>query len=283
MTRKFVVLVDGSDCSENCVALAAQRTNRLDSFEDALIICHVFVDSEQAGLPLNQRADTIKRKYEGLLSSHKLVYDRSSPVPLRYDVQTVAVEQKSHIVSGISNFINDNKPDVVVLGFLGMGRKENINGSVISHILQSCPCSLIVKHFRTIPGPEDAAKVLITTDGSPVSEQAIDIGCKLLRPNDVVKIITLSGNRGPRDESVLEKAQEIAKKRQVNAENLEIKFVARDTSVSVGKQLCALVDELDTDFLVMGSVGIGSAVSLGSVAKFVLKNSRSHVMVVRDT
>eukprot|EP01135_Chromosphaera_perkinsii_P000277 Nk52_evm46s62 gene=Nk52_evmTU46s62 len=282
MTRKFLVLVDGSHNAERAAKLAAERTNRLDADEDELLIMHVSVRPEQNSLPLNQQGQTLKRKFESLCSSYKLVYDRSSPVPLNYHVDDVSVEDKKEVVSAISSFINDRKPDVVVLGNFGLGNKEDVNGSVITRVLQCCPASLVIKHFRPVPDQDTPAKFLITTDGSTVSEQAVDIGCKLLRPSDTVHIITLSGQKGPKDESILEKCHEIAKKRKVPEDKCCIEYIGRDSQVSIGKQLCQLAEKEDIDFLVMGSVGIGSATSLGSVAKFVLKNSRSHNLVVRE-
>eukprot|EP00126_Sphaerothecum_destruens_P002717 Sdes_comp16138_c0_seq1m5385 len=250
MPRKFLVLVDGSDNSERAVQMAANRVDRVDELADMLVVAHFYVESEQNKLPLNQRAVTIKRKFEDLCYSLKLKIDNTSKIHLQYEVSLLPVETRDKIPISLVPFISSSKADFVCLGNFGFGNKSSLDGSVISSVLKNSPTTVVVKHIKEVPSRERSAKIIMTTDGSSVSDYAIEVGTKLVQATDKVTIITLSPHRTSNDDAILERSKQICIKKKLNMSNVSLEFVLRDSSVSVGKQLCSILETQEFDIIV---------------------------------
>ena len=138
-------------------------------------------------------------------------------------------------------------------------------------------------------------RILIATDGSPSSHEAIEFGLELakeqgasvvfvhvLRRLDLVPMagFGMVGARmhdvTPEDERVLEEADALADLHDVPSTT---KLLTGD----VVDEIVAYADNLDVDLIVVGSRGHGTLTSalLGSVSRGVLSESKRPVAVVR--
>jgi nucleotide-binding universal stress UspA family protein len=138
-------------------------------------------------------------------------------------------------------------------------------------------------------------RILIATDGSPASAEAVEFGLELVAEHDAEAIfvhvvptayIIPMGGFGttgalPReltesDRAPLEDAAALAAEHGVQA----TKTLLRGDPV---EEIVAYADSLDVDLIVIGSRGHGALASalLGSVSHGVLRDSRRPVLVVR--
>ena len=138
-------------------------------------------------------------------------------------------------------------------------------------------------------------RILIATDGSPASQEAVEFGVELAEEQDAtvvfVRVVPLL-DRVPmssfgmvgalrhqpsdRDRDALEQAEAIAEHHGVRATS---KLLRGDTV----DEIVAYADSHDVDLIVVGSRGhgtIGTAL-LGSVSRGVLRESMRPVLVVR--
>ena len=138
-------------------------------------------------------------------------------------------------------------------------------------------------------------KILIATDGSPASQEAVEFGVELAEEQDaavvfvhVVPLIdrvpmssfgvvgALPHQPSERDREALEEAEAVAEQRDVRATT---KLLHGDTA----DEIVAYADNLDVDLIVVGSRGHGVLASalLGSVSRGVLSESKRPVAVIR--
>ena len=138
-------------------------------------------------------------------------------------------------------------------------------------------------------------KILIATDGSPASQEAVEFGVELAEDQDAavvfVHVVSLM-DRVPmssfgmvgalphepseRDRDALEDAEVVAQHHGVRATT---KLLQGDTV----DEIVAYADNLDIDLIVVGSRGHGALASavLGSVSRGVLSESKRPVAVIR--
>jgi nucleotide-binding universal stress UspA family protein len=138
-------------------------------------------------------------------------------------------------------------------------------------------------------------KILIATDGSPASHEAVEFGVELAQEHNaavifvhVVRTLDLVpmagfGMVGSRwhetcaeDRQSLDDAEEIAERHGVRSSTKLLTGDAVD-------EIVAYADNVDADLIVVGSRGHGTLVSalLGSVSRGVLSESKRPVAVIR--
>jgi len=140
-------------------------------------------------------------------------------------------------------------------------------------------------------------KILIATDGSPASLQAVELGLELAEEHgsqvtfvhvapaaDVLPIgIAMAGpvsvphELDEHDREALDSAHALAEERGVPA-------LTRLLVGNAGKRIVAYADEIDADLIVIGSRGLGAVEGalLGSVSRKVLRDAKRPVLVVRE-
>ena len=138
-------------------------------------------------------------------------------------------------------------------------------------------------------------RILIATDGSPSSREAVEFGIELaeaeeadvvfvhvLKPMDIYStsgfgMVGAMPHEPTEDErNVLEEAEEVAESHGVRSTT---KLVLGDAT----DEIVSYADDLDVDLIVIGSRGHGTLASalLGSVSRGVLSESKRPVAVVR--
>ncbi len=138
-------------------------------------------------------------------------------------------------------------------------------------------------------------KILIATDGSPASAEAVEFGLELVAEHDAeaifvhvapaVDVVPMGGfvatgavphELSAYDRAPLEEAAATAAAQGVRATTTLLAGNAAD-------EIVAYADSLDVDLIVIGSRGHGALASalLGSVSRAVLRESKRPVVVVR--
>jgi nucleotide-binding universal stress UspA family protein len=140
-------------------------------------------------------------------------------------------------------------------------------------------------------------RILIATDGSPASLEAVELGLELAEEHgsqvtfvhvapaaDVLPVafamsgpVSVPHELGEHDYEALEDALALAEERGVPA-------LKRLLTGSAARQIVAYAEEIDADLIVVGSRGLGSVEGalLGSVSRKVLRDAKRPVLVVRE-
>jgi nucleotide-binding universal stress UspA family protein len=141
-------------------------------------------------------------------------------------------------------------------------------------------------------------KILIATDGSPASLQAVEIGLELAAEQDAKAIfvhvapssevlpvtgfamgpVTVPHEVSDYDMEPLEQAVELAEGQGLEAGS---RLLVGDAA----KQIVEYADSIDADLIVVGSRGLGaiSSTLLGSVSRGILHAAKRPVLIVRET
>ena len=138
-------------------------------------------------------------------------------------------------------------------------------------------------------------KILIATDGSPASEEAVEFGVELAGEQDAAVVFVhvvplvdripmssfglvgaMPHELSERDRDALEQAEAVAEQHDVRSTTKLLRGDAVD-------EIVAYADNLDVDLIVVGSRGHGALASalLGSISRGVLSESKRPVAVIR--
>jgi len=140
-------------------------------------------------------------------------------------------------------------------------------------------------------------RILIATDGSPASLQAVELGLELAEEHgsqvtfvhvapaaDVLPVafamsgpVSVPHELDEHDQKALDDALALAEERNVPA-------LTRLLTGNAARQIVAYADEIDADLIIIGSRGLGAVEGalLGSVSRKVLRDARRPVLVVRE-
>jgi nucleotide-binding universal stress UspA family protein len=152
-----------------------------------------------------------------------------------------------------------------------------------------------MERARPPPIIDEMDKILVATDGSPVSREAVEFGVELAQAEDAAVVfvhIVPQVDRIPVSGyglvgSFPHEATEADRRPLTDAETVAGREDVRsNTKLLVGDvvdEIVAYADNLDVDLIVVGSRGHGLLVGtlLGSVSRGVLAESRRPVAVVR--
>jgi len=138
-------------------------------------------------------------------------------------------------------------------------------------------------------------RILIATDGSPASREAVEFGVEIAEEHDAAVVfvhvippmdrVPMSGfgmvgavrhEPSEHDREVIEEAEAVAEQHGVRATT---KLLCGNTV----DEIVACADNLDVDLIVVGSRGHGALASalLGSVSRGVLSESKRPMAVIR--
>lgn len=131
-------------------------------------------------------------------------------------------------------------------------------------------------------------RILIATDGSPASAEALELGIELAgeqsTPVTIVHVIPVNelhhgpAFENPEQDEILGDA---AAKARAGGVEPELKLLSGDAA----QEISWLADNVDADLVVIGSRGLGRVhgALLGSVSRAVLADCKRPVVIVRET
>lgn len=295
--KTLLVCLDGSACSLDALKFAKRCLVR----GDRLILLSAYTDNPNAhdswslyGLDVlvaaRHRSEEILKKATELLEQ--------SPVP---DTLSVYCEDPREAIVRVSK---EEDVDGIVMGARGLGTIAQLCiGSVSNYVLHNAHVPVtIVRHptathqglptTSCVPPPQDRGFVLVPTDGSPGSIQALLYACKVCRPEDklmVLSVFRASGNQ-TQDEvkrlqatSALAVASNALRSRCI-APTTHIVEEVRVASKSVQEEIVDFALQNGASCIVMGAKGTTSLLNLavGSVSSFVLEHAPCPVTIARN-
>lgn len=193
------------------------------------------------------------------------------------------------------------KPDLIVVGSHGrtaLGRF--VLGSVSQRVLTEARCSVRIARGR-IEEPDSAVRIIVGTDGSPASEEALHaVAARKWPPLSEVKVVLVDdplapdflGKIIPPLEKMLEEdrreerawVERISKRSLDILRKAEIKVTCVVREGDPKRELCKAAEEWGADCVFVGSAGFSNRLErfvLGSVSAAVAARAHCSVEVVR--
>ncbi len=299
MYKKLLVAADGSDGSKAALDEAAKLA-RIGESEIVLLNVILSPEAYRGYYPHS------KATREQLVEIGQNVIDGTAD---GVDLTDIKLTRKVHVggspVLEILDEAGQSDPDLIVMGSNGLGGfAHTLLGSVSLKVLKTAlhPV-LIVKDHKTIDklsANYDKAyythtkktydKILVGTDGSEGSREAVAEALKIAKRNHCEIILLSVVPRPPEyygiiDEAkFLEAGQEIIDMTLKGIDTGEIKLTKKVKSGSPAMEIVSEANEQEADMIIMGSNGIGIFVGtvLGSVSEMVLKTALCPVLIVKD-
>ena len=182
-------------------------------------------------------------------------------------------------------------PDYAVMGSFGIGgKKVGANGSVTDYMLRLLNCTVVVvKHWRPVPKPEDPSTFIVAIDDSPAAMQALEKILTLAKKTDKVQGLVVSRHKGPKDDAIIAEANKLISAHPGNdTPHSNVEWKAKGESQTAAEVLCYAAEDMEADYLVIGSVNTARGAKnrsniciLGSTALYVAHHSKCHTIVVK--
>mmetsp|Transcript_52869 Transcript_52869/g.85573 ORF Transcript_52869/g.85573 Transcript_52869/m.85573 type:complete len:208 (-) Transcript_52869:382-1005(-) len=182
--------------------------------------------------------------------------------------------------------------DYLFMGSFGItGKPVGHLGSVTDYMIRLAPCTVfIIKNWRPIPTLEATCNYLVALDGGAASFRGLEQILQIAKEGDsVVGVMISPGPEDADDKVISEKAVAIMKGGpHVLATTRVVHRTLVEGKGTLGEQLCLASDEMEADFLVVGTSKISpgaenrsSLTHLGSVAFYASQHCKCHAVVVK--
>jgi nucleotide-binding universal stress UspA family protein len=140
--KRILVAVDGSKNATRAVKVASDIAKNNNA---ALIILHVMtipaaVYSGNVPIPFDKIEDEARREGEKFVEAAALIAEQKGVKP-----KNAIIERMDSPVRGITDYSEENKIDLIVVGTKGLGGfKRLLLGSVASGVVHYAHCSVLV-------------------------------------------------------------------------------------------------------------------------------------------
>eukprot|EP01065_Artemidia_motanka_P037090 TRINITY_DN45301_c0_g1_i1.p1 TRINITY_DN45301_c0_g1~~TRINITY_DN45301_c0_g1_i1.p1 ORF type:complete len:333 (+),score=91.53 TRINITY_DN45301_c0_g1_i1:66-1001(+) len=159
---------------------------------------------------------------------------------------------------------------------------ETILGAVADPLIRKSTvnvCVVPLRAARDVPSASAARRWMVCVDGSKMSYHGLSqLVSEYANETDEVSVLTLSRHDGKSDQAILAHCRELVAARRFA--KLEVKWLKRDTQVSVGQQLCSYAYDNEFSFLCT-STGQSSMHRLGSTSTYCILHSKVCVFVFK--
>jgi len=322
----WTTLVDGSAVSgrafDAMIYFARSMNGRKGTpfaVQDRATVMHAYKKSEEDKKPYHLQSARLLNQYETNLIRGRRIYDSAGPQRLvtqvmsteYWDRNDAKEEELSHltfernpgtietappvVASLILKMRTHVRPDFLFVGSFGTGssssaRKIGSNGSVTDYIIRLAPCSVfIIKNWRTVPKEHEAATYVVCLDGGEAAYAGLEQALLLARNGDVIHGITIGhGDESDIHKNVRKTSTDMANQTGTRATfSFQYKQMAQEAG-PVGEFICHSCDELEADFVVIGTKHLAPGERersvmppMGSVALYTSQNSKCHAIVVK--
>lgn len=290
----ILLAVDGSEGAREAARTVAAMPFPKDTRVTLMTVLTRYVPTSShlpAALLKGLRADENSRAESALSEIRTLLSDRS------LQVETRVVE--GHPVERITETARDISADLIMLGALGLtGWMRMLLGSTSLAVVKHSPCPVwVVKR----PFKHGTTDVLIATDGSAGSKNAIRFATRLPFPKETVahlmhavpavtEQLHLTGSEV--DPPVLTPLYEAGQHLKIRGEHIikedaePLKKVFAEVRAftvegEARRQILDTAKEVEADLIILGSHGLSGIRQffLGSIANRVLKHAEASVLI----
>jgi len=288
--RKILIATDGSEASEKAADFGIETLRS----GGAKVYAVYVIDTGSYG-PVtadDKRSKKIER-LEGIGNKATSYIEEKA--------KAAGLEAESAVLSGkpaeeIVNFADEQKVDMIIVGSLGKGGiKRFMLGSVSEKVVRRAKIPVLV--VREHKGEKPHRQILIATDGSKITEKAVDCGIEIAKLNGskvyaAYVIDTTSCDPNLMDEDWAQKIYEQFEKtgygavsyavEKAKAAGLEAESVMLRGNPA--EQIVDFAEKQKVGMIVVGSLGKSGSeqFSIGSISAKVLRNASVPVLVVRD-
>jgi nucleotide-binding universal stress UspA family protein len=290
--RKILVAYDGSRYSEEACNFAAILAKALGS---QVIVAHILPPITTYTAPLRAE-DESGLENKANLAAMEIV---SKMQQMGIESTPKILAAKGSTADTMIDFAASEKIDLIVAGTRGLGAfRRMILGSVSTNLLNHANCPVLVVRKRVNKIEAELGKILVATDGSKPSsdavEQAIGIAAATGSSLTIANIVyfpplaysdapPINIDRAFQDlrtdgERIVGEAQKLAKASGVNADTTVI-----DENRSPVWAITKFAEGGKFDLIVLGTRGMGGLrrTVLGSVANGVVHYAKCSVLVTR--